>query len=128
MSAGETLDGARVMRANGHHNLACSLAEHGAQLALKGWLHGVGVGASAWGHDLPQLGARIAEESAEAWVEDLEQGLQRLSRHYVSSRYPDAFESGTPAAHFSDSDSAQAIADAERVLADVRRRWSDLTP
>lgn len=57
---------------------------------------------------------------------ELDDALARLSRHYIPARYPDAHPGGSAASRYRPSDSAQAIADAERVLAFVDARWSAL--
>jgi HEPN domain-containing protein len=117
--------GARLQSDGGLHNWACFLAEQSAQLAVKGLLHGVGQG--AWGNDLVALG-----EAMEAALEvDLPArvgaALQRLSRHYIPARYPDAHPAGTPGAHYGPDDVRQALSDLAAVLEYVDERWLALT-
>jgi HEPN domain-containing protein len=52
--------------------------------------------------------------------------MRRLGRHYIPSRYPDAHASGTAAAHYGQADSAEAIRDAEAIVAAVDRSWHAL--
>jgi HEPN domain-containing protein len=105
-------------------NWACFLAEQAGQLAVKALLHGMGAG--AWGHDLVELGGRIEEQIAESLPEPLAAALQRLSRHYIPARYPDAYPGGDPAAHYGPEDARRALADLEEVTQFVDAMWSQL--
>jgi HEPN domain-containing protein len=120
--AENALRGARVQRDAGLHNWACFLAEQGAQLALKGLLHGLGRG--PWGHDVVRLGS-LAGEVVEV-PEDVAAALRRLSRHYIPARYPDAHPSGPPGPHYGPADSQEALGDAAAVLEFVDRTWANL--
>ena len=42
--------------------------------------------------------------------------VQRLTRHYLPSRYPDAFDIGTPHTHYDEQVAQQAINDAQVIL------------
>jgi len=120
----DALAAARVQADAGFHHWSCFLAEQSAQLAVKALLHGMGVG--AWGHDLVELGRSWSEALGEDLGATVHAELQRLSRHYIPARYPDAHPSGSPRAHYGDADSAQAIADAEHLAASVGRVWERL--
>lgn len=120
----DALAAARVQADAGFHHWSCFLAEQSAQLAVKALLHGVGVG--AWGHDLVELGRAWGVALEEDTELTLQAGLQRLSRHYIPARYPDAHPSGSPGAHYGEADSAQALADAEQVAAAVDQVWERL--
>ncbi len=106
------------------YNWACFLAEQSAQLAMKGLLHGLGE--PAWGHDLVELGCRLADATGEALEPRLAAALQRLSRHYIPPRYPDAYASGSPAAHYGEEDAAEAGRDLGVVLAYAQETWGSL--
>lgn len=121
--AGRALDSARREAGAGAHNWACFLAEQAAQLAAKGLLHGLGL--APWGHDIVGFGRSIAEAGI-AVPEGLADTLARLGRHYIPARYPDAHPSGPAADHYTAADAAQAVADAESVLAFVRGAWEGL--
>lgn len=120
----DALAAARVQADAGFHHWACFLAEQSAQLWVKGLLHGLGVG--AWGHDLVELGQAWGDAMGEIHVAELSGALQRLSRHYIPPRYPDAHPAGSPGSHYGDTDSAGAIADAEYVAAAVSSVWERL--
>ncbi len=106
----------------GHHSWACFLAEQAAQLALKGLLHGVGSG--AWGHDLVDLGQVLSETLESELPESLTPALQRLSRHYIPTRYPDAHASGSPESHYGRSDVEQALEDLAIIQKYVEVAWA----
>jgi HEPN domain-containing protein len=120
-SARET---AQLARAGGRHEWACFLCEQAAQLAVKGLLFGLGL--EAWGHDLTVLCERVAGALGGAWRSELADASARLSRHYISTRYPDAHASGAPSTHYTASDAAQAGTDADGVLRAVDEAWADV--
>jgi HEPN domain-containing protein len=120
----DALAAARVQADAGFHHWSCFLAEQSAQLAVKALLHGMGVG--AWGHDLVELGRSWSDALEEKLGATVLAELQRLSRHYIPARYPDAHPSGSPGAHYGEGDSAQAIADAEHVGVTVGQVWERL--
>ncbi|MDQ2728255.1 MAG: HEPN domain-containing protein [Actinomycetota bacterium] len=109
----------------GLHNWACFLAEQASQLAVKGLL--AGIGQPTWGHDLVRLGDEARSALEDGWPGRLDPALRRLSRHYITSRYPDAVPSGTPGGHYGPEDSEQALADAGAVLGAVDRAWADMS-
>jgi len=121
--ADRALHAARVQSAAGLHNWACFAAEQAAQLATKALLHGLGRG--PWGHDLVRLGELATEAGVELQPEVLD-AMRRVGRHYIPARSPDAHPSGPAAAHYGESDSAEAIADAAAVLDAIDRAWSSL--
>ena len=121
--ADSALRAARLQAEGGLHNWACFLAEQAAQRAVKGALHGLGRG--PWGHDLVRLGEDLADV---AEVPDgVADALRRLSRHYIPGRHPDAHPSGPAGTHYASSDSAEALADAGRVLGHVDAVWERLS-
>ncbi len=122
--AASAADTAGLARGGGRHEWACFLSEQAAQLVVKGLLHGLGV--EAWGHDLTVLCARAREAIGVTWPATAADAAARLSRHYIPTRYPDAHASGAPGAHYTDSDAAQAAADAASIAAAVESAWSRL--
>lgn len=122
--AGRAAEAAEGAQASGHFEWACFLSEQAAQLALKSILHTAGL--DAWGHDLASLGRRVSEALGGAWPEDLAEPVARLSRHYIPTRYPDAYPAGTPAEHYTAADAAEAANDAHRLLDAVDAAWHEL--
>lgn len=121
--ADRALAGARLQADAGLANWACFAAEQAAQLALKGFLHGLG--RAPWGHDLVQLGDRAREAGVEV-DDEIGDALRRLGRHYIPARYPDAHASGPPGLHYGPADAEEAILDAGGILAFVDRTWTAL--
>ena len=121
--ADQALAGARAQRAVGIHNWACFGAEQAAQLAMKALLHGLGRG--PWGHDLLRLG-EMAEEASVVLPNELSEALERLARHYIPARYPDAHAGGNPATRYGPRASEEALLDTELVLAFVDESWAEL--
>ncbi len=121
--ADRALEGARVQATASLHNWSCFLAEQAAQLAIKGFLHGIGQ--APWGHDLVRLG-QLAASSGTELPEDVAARLRRLSRHYVPARYPDALPGGPPGSYYGPSDSVEAVGDAEALVAFVDAAWEAL--
>lgn len=108
------------------YNWACFLAEQAAQLAVKALLHGIGV--APWGHDLVALGRSMAEGLSEALPDPINAALQRLSRHYIPARYPDAHPAGSPLEHYGAADAQQALGDLSAILEFVDASWAKLSP
>ena len=121
--AEQALAGARAQAEAGIHNWACFGAEQAAQLAMKALLHGLGRG--PWGHDLLRLG-EMAAEAGVALGEELTDALERLARHYIPARYPDAHAGGNPGRRYGRGASEEALLDAELVLALVDEKWFEL--
>lgn len=121
--ADRALEGARLQAEAALHNWACFACEQAAQLAVKGLLHGLGLG--PWGQDLVALGRSVGEAGLDV-PEPVADSLRRLSRHYIPARYPDAHPAGPPGTHYGPTDSASALEAAGRVLAFVDRTWARL--
>ncbi|MGH8902434.1 MAG: HEPN domain-containing protein [Egibacteraceae bacterium] len=124
-AAEHNLTDARVLADAGSHHSACFHAEMAAQLMIKGLLHGIGAGDK--GHDLVGLGRALADAIGGELPEDLQAGLRGLSRHYIASRYPDAYPVGTPGEHYGAEDAGTAIAQAKDVVDFVSSWWRQLT-
>lgn len=121
--ADQALKVARAAARESAFNWACFGCEQAAQLGVKALLHGLGAG--PWGHDLPLLGERLVQTGV-AVSEAIGAALQRLSRHYIPARYPDAHAEGTAAAHYGFTDWEEAFTDTQEVLAFVDETWRSL--
>jgi HEPN domain-containing protein len=121
--ADAALRSAAIQADAGLHNWACFAAEQAAQLAMKGLLHGLGRG--PWGHDLVALG-EMAREAGVGVVSEVAYALNRLGRHYIAARYPDAHASGPPGRHYGQADVSEALEDSETLLRFVDQTWNEL--
>lgn len=110
----------------GEHRHACQHAEQAAHVALKGFLHAVGAGAQARGHDLAVLAEAVGSTSGTEPPDAVRDALNALSRHYVPPDHPDALHGSGRAHAYQASDAAQALADANAVLRFVDGAWSRL--
>lgn len=123
-TAEHNLTSARVLADAGSHDLACFHAEMAAQLVIKGLLHGIG--ARDKGHDLVGLGKALAGAIGAELPAELQAGLRSLSRHYIATRYPDAYPAGTPGEHYGTEDADTALLEAEAVMEFVSSWWQRL--
>ncbi|HZD21919.1 MAG TPA: HEPN domain-containing protein, partial [Acidimicrobiia bacterium] len=57
--ADRAMASAEFQASGGIYNWACFALEQASQLAMKGLLHGLGLG--PWGHDLVRLGSQLAD-------------------------------------------------------------------
>jgi HEPN domain-containing protein len=103
---------------------ACFMAEQAAQLAVKGLLHGIGAGLRS--SDPVGLGQHLTRAISEPLPGPVAAALQRLSRHYIPPRYPDAHPSGPPGVHYGPGDAEQALADLTTVAEQVEALWTRL--
>lgn len=117
---------ARHDAGGGFHSAAVLQAEQATQCALKAVLHGVGQTQAARGHGLLSLARACAREAGLHLDQPDLDALARLARDYQPTRYPDALPEGTPMGHYGPSDSAWAIALAERMLAVTAVSWARL--
>jgi HEPN domain-containing protein len=111
---------AQSQRDAGFFGWACFMSEQAAQFALKALLQAAGRGDKT--HDLTSLWEACRSAGIDLPPE-LEDGLKRLSRHYIMPRYPDVVPGGEPARFYGRADADEAIEDARRVLAEVDAAW-----
>jgi HEPN domain-containing protein len=121
--AQQALIGAHVQRDASIFNWSCFMCEQAAQLAVKGLLHAIG--GAPWGHDLVALIDRVAATGLTV-PDPVRSAAQRLSRHYIPARYPDAHGRGTAAAHYGRADADAAIDDAAIIINLVDEQWQTL--
>lgn len=120
------LDDGRLLAEAGRAPAAVLHAEQAAQCALKGLLHGAGVGAAARGHDLVALVDLCAAHAGLALSDELRAQLADLAVDYQPVRYPDALPGGTPATHYGRAQADRAVHVAGAAIAAVEARWRSL--
>ena len=89
---------------------------------MKALLHGVGRG--AWGHSVLELLEALRDVYED--IEGLLSCARELDRHYVPSRYPNAYESGYPALYYDEEAASRAVRCAEGVIEWARRKLEGL--
>jgi HEPN domain-containing protein len=113
------LNAARSLLEDGYYHLCAFHAQQAAEKGLKGLLrlHG----AIPWGHSCFSLLTQLDSMLADTLISpDLFEAVQRLDRHYISARYPDAFSTGVPADYYDDATAMQAAEDARAILAFIQ--------
>lgn len=87
---------------------ACFASQQAAEKALKALLQFMGV--EERGHSVGSLAkdAGLPEELVEL--------AKELDHHYIPSRYPNAFASGSPSDHYTRKMAEEAVRNAEKIL------------
>lgn len=113
--AGQTdISVAESLLSSKHYSSAAFHAQQAAEKSLKGLLRILGY--VPWGHNCFNLLQQIGSRLSDPVEQHLLASAQRLDGHYIPSRYPDAFPSGTPADHYDEPIALAAIADARDIL------------
>jgi len=105
-----------------NYEWACFQAQQAAEKAVKALLYCYG--RSAWGRsivELPDSLRDIKEVSEDFYI-----AARELDRHYIPSRYPNAFESGYPGMYYDEPTAERAIKAAEKIIEWVRTRLKTL--
>jgi HEPN domain-containing protein len=111
--AEHTLESAERDRSERDYAWACFKAEQAAQCALKALL--IGVGQVAHGHSLRRLIQQV-EAVGLPVPPDVAAAAEGLERHYIPSRYPDAYPAGSPFEFYHEEQAQEAIQWANHVL------------
>lgn len=98
-------------------------AQQSAEKALKALLHAHGRG--AWGHSVLEL-LEILRELHGSEIDSFLPKARELDRHYIPSRYPNAFESGYPGQYYDEEVSSRAIGYAEEIVGWVRKKLEEI--
>lgn len=103
---------------SGYYEWSCFQAQQAAEKAVKALLYTYG--RSAWGHSVVELLDYLG--STVEVPEELYVYARELDRHYIPSRYPNAFESGYPGMYYDRVVAERAINSAETLINWVRAR------
>ena len=96
----------------GDYDWACFAAHQAGEMAVKALFRSLN--AEAWGHMISAAFDNLPPgEKAPAAVT---RSAKALDRHYIPSRHPESFGSGTPGDYYTQSDATRALEDARRVL------------
>ncbi len=95
-----------------NYEWSCFQSQQAAEKAVKSvlLLHG----RSAWGHSIVELLDTLRDLVSVS--EDLYVAARELDRHYIPSRYPNAFESGYPGMYYDEPTAKRAIESARRIV------------
>ena len=95
-----------------NYEWSCFQAQQAAEKALKALLYAYGRSSRA--HSIVELLA-IAREIG-VFSEDLLVYARELDRHYIPSRYPNAFVSGYPGMYYDEATAKRALEAAEKIM------------
>ncbi len=71
---------------------------------------------AAWGHSVLTLTLlRRFAETIDADIQEVEQCAKELDRHYIPSRYPDAYPSGRPEDYYTEKIAKEALSCALKI-------------
>jgi HEPN domain-containing protein len=123
-AAEDDLQAAELLLRDRIYNLSAFHAQQTAEKALEGLLRTMNE--APWGHNCVELLRRIREIAPELSVtEELSEAVTNLDEYYISSRYPDAFETGKPADFYDEMIAQEALDDAKFVMEFVRGNLYD---
>ncbi len=115
--ATNTLQSAQKDKDSGYFNWACFKAQQAAEFAVKGLLYGLGL--QAVGHSLVRLLAGL--ERKRVSVSSLMGMARALDRHYIPTRYPNAYVSGAPLEYYDAETTEEALDNASQIVAFVEK-------
>uniref|UniRef100_A0A7C5TGR3 HEPN domain-containing protein n=1 Tax=Ignisphaera aggregans TaxID=334771 RepID=A0A7C5TGR3_9CREN len=107
---------------SGNFEWSCFQAQQAAEKAVKAFLYVYG--RSAWGHSVVELLDYLKE--FEEISNELYIYARELDRHYIPSRYPNAFESGYPGMYYDEAVAERAINASKKIIDWVRERLKAL--
>ena len=122
-SAKLTLESAIRDYEHGDYNWACFKAHQAVEKALKALLWGIGK--PRIGHALNRLIDYIRELDFEI-PDEIIQACYKLTKHYIPTRYPDAWSEGIPEEYYTKDEAQEAIQQALKVLNWVENVWKKL--
>jgi HEPN domain-containing protein len=115
--AEHTVASARRDAEAGDFAWSCFKAQQAGEYALKALLRGLD--RPAHGHALGRLLTSLAELALEV-PSEIQEASQTLDRHYVPTRYADAFPEGSPHEYYNRPAAEGAISAADQIIAWVQ--------
>lgn len=97
---------ANILLENKKYNPSAFYSQQAAEKLLKGLL--LAHNEASWGHSVLSLLRRLTEV-INIDIRDVEQCAKELDRHYIPSRYPDAYPSGRPEDYYTEKIAKEAI-------------------
>ena len=107
------LETAEVLLREGRYNAAAFYAQQAAEKAVKALLYSVNE--APWGHSVRVLLQRYLDVVGDR-RDDLLSDARELDRHYIPSRYPNAFPEGAPHEYYDREAAERALAAARRIV------------
>ena len=108
------LQTAEVLMAGREFSACAFHAQQASEKAIKAMLYVRGL--RPFGHSLTALLARAEQEGFPSPIAEVEDAAAGLDKHYISARYPDAFEDQIPAEYYTHELAEEALAWATGLL------------
>jgi len=103
---------ANILLEHKKYNPSAFYSQQAAEKILKGLL--LAYNEATWGHSVLSLLRRL-DEIMDVDISEIEQCAKELDRHYIPSRYPDAYPSGRPEDYYTEKMAKEAIACATKI-------------
>ncbi|RLC59229.1 MAG: DNA-binding protein [Chloroflexota bacterium] len=110
---------ANLLLEQGRYSACAFHCHQAAEKALKALLYAAGD--RPWGHVLPALLERAKSEGIAEPDAEVTQAVNELDKHYISARYPDAYEAVTPAEYYTIGMAEETVEWTEVILQFVRQ-------
>ncbi len=92
--------------------LVCFLSHQVAEKSLKALLYSIGL--RPFGHSLKELAETIEKENMNIKIP--KECVLELDKHYIATRYPDAFVSGIPHEYYSKKNALNCLKWSKKIL------------
>ena len=104
-------------------NWACFKSQQAAEFAVKALLRGLGL--PSYGHSLSRL-LTEAEENLRSIKPEIIEAAKTLDKHYIPTRYPNAWVEGSPEEYYTKMDAEATIRYAKQIISWVEKKWKSL--
>lgn len=118
--AGHLLEEARWDMKGKFYDGACFSSQQAAEMAVKALCQEKKV--EGWGHSITGLLEKLASSAAIPGA--IVGAGKALDKFYISTRYPNGFESGAPKDYYTEKDAREAIEYAEKIINFCRKNIS----
>jgi HEPN domain-containing protein len=103
---------ANILLEHKKYNPSAFYSQQAAEKILKGLL--LAYNEATWGHSVLSLLQRL-DEIMDVDLSEIEQCAKELDRHYIPSRYPDAYPSGKPEDYYTEKIAKEALICATKI-------------
>lgn len=103
---------AKLLLENGKFSPSAFYSQQAAEKIMKGLL--LAHNEVSWGHSVLSL-LKMFAEAVDVDIQEIEVAARELDRHYIPSRYPDAYPSGGPSDYYTDKIAKEAFSCAQKI-------------
>ena len=103
---------AKILLENKKYNPCAFYSQQASEKILKGLLQAHNE--ASWGHSVLSLLRSFAQIN-DVDISEIEPCAKELDRHYISSRYPDAYPSGRPEDYYTERIAKEALVCARKI-------------